>query len=575
MISPIRSALLGIMLGNAIPVQATDLGTRNGCAASDTEFKSTRLWEGPAIENDNLGNGAIKMAFDARDGGFADVYFIQKHGWVKRYNGRSGTVDSIGAIPVDHELVEGLTGIALDPAFKSNRWLYCYFSWIESAGNYTWRLSRFSLGPNGNIDLASERVLLGIPRVKTQAGDHTGGAMEFDAYGDLWIGVGDNTSTELGPGNTADLRGGILRIHPDERAAGGYTIPKGNFGERFAARLQTEGNADLARQYADTAKVKPEIYVKGTRNAYSVTLDPVRRWLAWGDVGPDQGRVSEEYNLVKEPFYMGWPYFAGEENMAGIAPYATPLPAGTTRANPVNNHGGSAGVRQLPTVREPIFAKPEACAISGSILRYDGSVRSSGRFPPQLDRKWLVSDCSDNRFGFNLLTLDSLGEKVVGNVAILKQIPINTLVDLKQGPDGSIYFINWRGGLNRIEYWGTCQDDALLPEKTGCATPGFANYDPATPQAFNDSRLCTGGTALARRRLPTEWIRLEGKSVSVDAPGAYTIRILDTRGRLMVTLSGTGKRYYTFPPFPTPGLYHISVETRQGAAYRTVSWLGD
>ena len=43
---------------------------------------------------------------------------------------------------------------------------------------------------------------------------HTAGALAFDGYGDLAVAVGDNQQTDLGPANTADLRGGILRIHP-------------------------------------------------------------------------------------------------------------------------------------------------------------------------------------------------------------------------------------------------------------------------------------------------------------------------------------------------------------------------
>lgn len=214
--------------------------------------------------------------------------------------------------------------------------------------------------------------------------------------------MGDNKKTEYGPGNTADLRGGIYRIHPDDSPRG-YSIPEGNFGPRMAAHFAAAGNAALASQYLDTAKVKPEIYVKGTRNAYTLSLDPVRRWLAWGDVGPDQQKVSEEHNLVKEPVFAGWPYYAGQEDMAaqGGNFYGKPVPAGSTRAAPLNQDPASLGVKQLPPNREPIFARNQGCAITGPIVRYDGSIGDAGQAPPQLNRKWFNAGCDG--FGFHVM----------------------------------------------------------------------------------------------------------------------------------------------------------------------------
>ncbi len=181
-------------------------------------------------------------------------------------------------------------------------------------------------------------------------------------------------------GNAADLRGSILRIHPDESTRG-YSIPAGNFGERFAAYFRSKGDSDLASAYADPARVRPEIYVKGTQNPYSLFVDPVRRWLAWGDVGPDQGKQSEEYNLTREAAFAGWPYYAGEEDMAGDGIGARFR--GSTRAlaearsefrfrvlpGCTSNPGpGSPRTRSRPLCREwPGFAFPGRSARRGPV----------------------------------------------------------------------------------------------------------------------------------------------------------------------------------------------------------------
>jgi hypothetical protein len=300
--------------------------------------------------------------------------------------------------------------------------------------------------------------------------------------------------------------------------------------------LAKEGNANLAAQYSDPAKVRPEIYVKGTRNAYTITLDPVRRWLTWGDVGPDQHKVSEEYNLVKEPFYMGWPYFAGEETMAGVSPYGTPIPAGSTHAAPLNSHA-SAGIKQLPPLREPIFKRPEGCAMTGPIFRYDGVNKSASQFPPQFNRKWLVSGC--DTYGFHLYTLDEAGESVINDLKLFERFTMSTMVDLKQGPDGAVYYVNYRYGIDVIRYKGVCKDDALLPE---------------TPTAVAEVSAIPAGGILAVR----------GQSLEILTQGFYEIRFLGLDGREAAVLTGHGPKSYGFPARLGKGVYQVLVQTESG-----------
>ena len=560
-----------LLTGVAAQGAVVDLGAYKGCAASDGEFKSTQLFKGPEVTSDDASNGLLKLAFVAQADGSTDDYFIQKQGAVKRYNGKSGTVDSLGTISVDHKSEYGLVGVAAPRDFLKTPYLYFMYSFIEAGNVYTHRIVRFKLNPGlSGLDMASEKILIKI--VRKSVSWHTSGSMVFDDYDDLWIAIGDNQQTEMGPGNTADLRGGILRIHPDESAKG-YSIPAGNFGAHLSAGFKAAGNADLAAQYADTSKVKAEIYVKGTRNAYTITVDPVRRWLTWGDVGPDQSKVSEEHNLVKEPFYMGWPYFAGEEDMGGIQPYDLPIPKGSSRtAGPVNNFAGILGVKQLPPIREPIFARTEGCAMTGPIFRYQASVTGATQFPPQFNRKWMISGCDG--YGFHLVTLDDAGEKVLTNTKIFSQFGVQTLVDLKQGPDGALYYISWNTGLYRIDYTGACKDAAFVQEKTGCGVPGATNYDAALPKEFNDPRLCTGMTAVAARAAPSQWLQLDRRSLFVDAPGPQAIEILDLRGRVVFSLSGEGPRRYSLPVLPVTGVYRIKVKSALGTAVRSLSPVG-
>lgn len=551
-------------------VHAVDLGSYKGCTATDAQFKHSQIYAGPVVTSDVASNGVLKFAFVKLADASVDLYFIQKQGTVKRYNGKTGTVDSLGTVTVDYSIGEqGLVGVATRSDFLKNPWLYFQYSHSQNGGaNLFTRISRIKLSSDlARLENATEKVLLAIPKKKVSW--HTSGDMVFDAYDDLWASVGDNQQTDEGPGNTADLRGGILRIHPDESAKG-YSIPKGNFGDHFSAWYKAQGKPDVAALFADTAKVKPELYVKGTRNAYTISVDPVRRWLVWGDVGPDQGKVSEEANLVKEPVFAGWPYFAADQDMAGVSPYGKAVPAGSTREAPVNTFVG-AGIKNLPPVRDPLFKRNQGCSMSGPIFRYDGSNAGASQFPPQFDRKWMVSGCDG--FGFHLLTLDSLGEKITQDLPIFTTIKPQTLVNLKQGPDGALYYVSWKQGLFKFEYTGACKDAALLPDKTGCADPKATNYDAKLPAAWHDQRLCAGGTGIAAvARAP--WLEFDRRSLSISAAGPHRAEFLDLDGRVVASVASAGPATHVVPALPSAGIYLLHVRTSVGEVRTGFTWMG-
>ena len=146
---------------------------------------------------------------------------------------------TLGKLEVYKEMEDGLIGITLDPAFARNSWIYLFYSEPQTHRNEagkkigTNRVSRFSL-TGEQLDLASEKVLLRIP---TQREDccHSGGSLAFDANGNLFASVGDNTHPGASDGyspiderpdrepwnaqksasNANDLRGKILRVHPE------------------------------------------------------------------------------------------------------------------------------------------------------------------------------------------------------------------------------------------------------------------------------------------------------------------------------------------------------------------------
>ena len=96
------------------------------------------------------------------------VFFIERAGILKVWNPSTKTSTVAGTLKVFTELEDGLLGIALDPQFARNSWIYLFYSDPQTRTNATQqktgdnRVSRFTLR-DGSLDMASERILLRIP----------------------------------------------------------------------------------------------------------------------------------------------------------------------------------------------------------------------------------------------------------------------------------------------------------------------------------------------------------------------------------------------------------------------------
>src|SRR3954464_857090 len=248
------------------------------------------------------------------------VLFIERHGYVNLYTPKDGRTRRIATIPVSNKYVDssqaedGLLGLAADPGFARNGWVYMYYS--PAGPDPKNVLARFQM-KGDSLDLGSKKVLLevGTQRLKCC---HTGGSIAFDARGNLYLSTGDKSNpsasgsapidgrrgrkpwdAQKSSGNTNDLRGKIIRIHPEPD--GTYTIPDGN--------LFPKG----------TPKTRPEIYTMGHRNPYRISVHKHTGFLYWGEVGPDASVGSaqrgptgqDEFNQARKAGNDGWPGFVG------------------------------------------------------------------------------------------------------------------------------------------------------------------------------------------------------------------------------------------------------------------------
>lgn len=171
----------------------------------------------------------------------------------------------------------GLLGLALDPEFKDNRYIYLYYTYSDLLSVYN-RVSRFT---EQNNKLTDETILLDkIPGTTI----HDGGRIRFGPDGKLFITTGDAANSNLSQ-DLSSLAGKILRINPDG------TTP------------------------ADNPFAGSPIYSYGHRNPQGLDWDPLTAKLVASEHGPsgERGFAHDEINIVEAGKNYGWPHIIGDE----------------------------------------------------------------------------------------------------------------------------------------------------------------------------------------------------------------------------------------------------------------------
>jgi len=554
--------------------------TYPGCAnLSSNDFNKIELFNrtgaNSALATDNSLTEPVQMDMHAvyANGKIdhVDVFFVERKGKVKMFDGATKKVSVIGTINVWGIDDNGLMGIVLDPQFDQNRKIYLWYSpnIPNSNQNRHLVLGRFTLKADYSVDMASEEKLIDILASKTDQW-HSGGPMTFDKHGDLWIAIGNNSkdldpssftqyktdssfSAEWGSSNTASMRGGVIRIHPE---ATGYSIPEGNFGAYWAAEFEKQGNTALAAQYRDPKKVLPEIYIKGTRSNFSLSVHPTKRWLAWGEV--NYASNNDEVNIVDHPAFTGFPYFHG--NNVRIFGQQETMGYLQDAAKPRNTSTLNSGVKDLPPAFPAAMTNLVNVAIGGPIYTFDQSLDSKTKFPPHLNNTWLFFGFSSSNFW--LFQIDSnkvtIGPETQVSGNIFSKAKVRNPVAAKYGPDGALYILNYDGpsygspnnpAVMRVDYTGDC----LLPVTT-----------PIQSQA----KVSVSNLA----------VLLRGNRLQVNEIGSHTLEILDLQGKPVLSLHGSQGAVYSLGDIAREkhlgkGLFIARVNAQGGTFERTISLL--
>jgi glucose/arabinose dehydrogenase len=420
---------------------------------------------------------------------------------------QGGSLVSTPAIDLSAKVCDdkerGLLGVAVDPAFASNHYIYLYYTFkkfgscpYDTTGIPVNRVSRFVL-PNSNvIDPTTEQVL--IDNVPNEDGIHNAGDLAFGKDGNLYVSIGDggcdyNFDSGCGSQNNAArdqniLLGKILRITP----SGG--IPSGNpFTGAGTARCNATGMTNPGTKCQET-------YSWGLRNPWRIAFDPNAAGTKFfiNDVGQatweeiDQGQAGADYGWnVREG-----PCARGSRTDCG------PPPAGMT--NPVYAYDHNTG----------------CTSVTG------GAFVPNGIWPAAFDNTYLYGDFVCGKI--IRLTPATGGGFTASD--FVTGVGTNSITTLKFGPYGSTqaaYYLNYLNGgeVRRIAFTGSANRSptaVATADKTSGPLPLAVNFD---GRASSDPD---------RDPLTFDWNFGDGSSHATSATPAHTYSVA---GSYTVTLT--------------------------------------
>jgi glucose/arabinose dehydrogenase len=323
-------------------------------------------------------------------------------GSITRLFGTSGSALVAGDLFCQGQ--SGMLGVALDPAFASNRFVYVMMASNRSTSPRTNRVVRLTLddqftAATARVDIVSDIAYKDAGTPNGGAGAHSGGRLRFGPDGFLYVTTGDNHDGPL-PQHPTRLGGKVLRIDRNGNAAPGNNAPAG---------------------------FDPRIYGYGFRNVQGLTFRPGSGQPFIAEHGPNH---SDEVTALVAGGNGGWdpqnrPSLNCPGGYCGYAGSATTMPM--------------TDLTRFPNALRPSWQNNGASQGVGPATFLTGTSWKawSGRL--------LVGIMGGQRL--ELLTLDAAGLSSATERVALPSARYRALV---QAPDGALWVATDAGELWRV-----------------------------------------------------------------------------------------------------------------------------
>lgn len=317
----------------------------------------------------------------------------QASGAVVRLFGSKGS--ALVAADLVCEGQSGMHGVALDPDFAANRYIYVYMASNLRTNPRTNRVVRLTLAadfasvvPDSRTDVLSDIPFKDVANAVAGSGAHSGGRIRFGPDGYLYVTTGDNHNPTL-PQDLSRLGGKVLRVDRNGAAAGGNNTPAG-------------GDA--------------RIFSYGHRNVQGIAFRPGTGRPFIAEHGPNH---SDEVTALVAGGNGGWdpqnrPGLTCPDDYCGYAGNATTMPmTDTTR---------------FPNAMQPSWNNTGRSQGTGPCTFLSGAQWKAW------DGRLAVGIMGAKRLA--ILELDPSGMAVS---AVDAKLPAERYRSLVQGPDGNLY----------------------------------------------------------------------------------------------------------------------------------------
>ncbi len=203
------------------------------------------------------------------------LFYTEKDaGAVRLFENGALQASPVITFDVDSDYERGLLGIAVDPNFNNNHYMYVYYTCAvgincQSQEN---RVARFvehnGVGSNPVTIFSSPQT----------AGNHNGGNIHFGPDGKLYVTVGDSAQAV----NSQDV-----------------TVPNGKIH-----RINSDGTIPLDNPVFTQTGALPSLYARGLRNSFDFTFDPLTPGRIFAsENGPG---CDDELNRIVGGYDYGW-----------------------------------------------------------------------------------------------------------------------------------------------------------------------------------------------------------------------------------------------------------------------------
>jgi len=419
----------------------------------------------------------------------------------------------------------GLNGMAVDPNFATNGYLYLIYTYENDPSAYdgpkTARVARYTV-VGDTASPASEVVILGTTVgsscnnfaagtdcIVSDGSSHSVGSLRFASDGTLFVSFGDGASfnyvddNALRTQNPDILSGKLLHV---------TTAGQGVGGNPFA-----DGNARANRS---------KVWAYGFRNPFRFSLRPGSDTPYVGDVGWD---TWEEVDAGVKGGNYGWPCYEGVGQQGGYA--------SKSACQALYNQGTGAVQPPLTTYNH----NGQGAAVVGGVF-YTGT-----NYPAQYRGAYFYADYA--RSVINTLTVD-------GNNALTggpTQFATNAdgPVDFAVGPDSDLYYIAINTGELRHIVYASAPTQPIIPKASANVVQGAA---PLTVQ-FSSA----GTTGPVGQTISFDWEFDDGTPGTTQANPTHTYTNPGVYDPVLFAYDGSGNTPPTSvieirvgtPPTPT------------------------